>query len=195
MGNRSGDRRMDGIAAYTDAISKERRASVGTFVKHALREPSYVIPLVLIVLIFSFLRAYVIPSGSMIPTLVEGDHIIGIQQYFPNGHTFHAGDIATFYSDQLGEVLVKRVVAEGGDTVDIVGDTLYVNGKKSDWQGNGTGMVQGEWKLDDDEYFMMGDNRGNSKDSRWIGPVKASKMITKVVCTYFPFDRARLLAR
>jgi signal peptidase I len=193
MMNRKRDRKAGNATSVPAMAGTARKASLGTFVKHALREPSYVIPLVLIVLIFSFLRAYVIPSGSMIPTLVEGDRIIGIQQYFPNGHTFHAGDIATFYSNQLGEVLVKRVVAEGGDTVDIIGDTLYVNGEASEWQGNGTGMVQGEWVLADDEYFMMGDNRSNSKDSRWIGPVKANQMISKVICTYFPFDRMKLL--
>lgn len=181
--------------ARREAPSTERKASFGTFVRHAMHEPSYVVPLVLIVLVFSFMRSYVIPSGSMIPTLVEGDRIIGIQQYFPDGHRFHAGDIVTFYSDKLDEVLVKRVVAEGGDTVDIIGDTLYVNGKVSDLQGDGTGEVQGEWVLDDDEYFVMGDNRGNSKDSRWIGPVKASQMISKVVCIYYPFDRAKMLTQ
>lgn len=193
MIGRKGSRKAVRSAGGEAVAGAERKAGLGTFLKHALREPSYVIPLVIIVLVFSFLRSYVIPSGSMIPTLVEGDRIIGIQQYFPDGHTFHAGDIATFYSDQLGEVLVKRVVAEGGDTVDIVGDTLYVNGKESAWQGTGTGMVQGEWVLADDEYFMMGDNRGNSKDSRWIGPVKASQMISKIICTWYPFDRAKLL--
>lgn len=165
---------------------------IRTFVRNAVREPSYVIPFIIILLVWGFFRPYIVPSGSMIPTLVEGDRIIGVQTYFPSGHTFHAGDVVTFLSDE-NTVYVKRVVAEGGDTVTITGDTLYVNGKESPYQGDGTGEVQGTWTLADDEYFCMGDNRSNSHDSRYIGPVKANKMIAKVLCTFFPFDHAKLL--
>lgn len=171
-------------------VSAKKPSTFRTFMKHVWKEPSYVIPAIIILLILAFFRAYLVPSGSMIPTLVEGDRIIGIQQYFPNGHTFHAGDIVTFYDDDLNEVLVKRVVAEGGDTITIAGDKLYVNGMESPYQGNGTGAIQGQWTLDEDEYFVMGDNRGNSKDSRYLGPIKAKQMISKVICIYYPFDRA-----
>lgn len=179
--------------AHTAIASANKRGTASNkarnFIRHAFKTPELIIPAIIIILTVAFFRAYVVPSGSMIPTLVEGDRIIGIQQYFPNGHTFHAGDIVTFYSDDLHEVLVKRVVAEGGDTVEIYGDKLYVNGKLSNYQGTGTGEVQGTWTLKDDEYFCMGDNRGNSKDSRYIGQIKASSMISKIVCRYFPFDR------
>lgn len=187
-------RRSGGLSGRRrNEVKTSRWQKVKTFVHNALREPSYVIPLIVIVLIWAFFRAYVVPSGSMIPTLVEGDRIIGVQQYAVNGHTFHAGDIVTFLSDE-GTVYVKRVVAEGGDDVLINGDTLYVNGEESPYQGTGTGAIQGEWKLDDDEYFCMGDNRGNSKDSRYIGPIKANRMIAKVINIYFPFNRIRWLA-
>lgn len=165
---------------------------VKTFVRNAAHQPSFVIPLILILFVWGFFRAYVVPSGSMIPTLVEGDRIVGLQTYFPDGGTFDAGDVVTFLSDD-NTVYVKRVVAHGGDTVEIRGDTLYVNGEESPYQGVGTGNVQGTWKLADDEYFCMGDNRGNSKDSRYIGPIKANKMIARVVCVFYPMPSAKWL--
>ena len=165
---------------------------VRTFARNAVREPSYMVPLVLTVVIIAFMRPYYVPSGSMIPTLLENDKIMSVQVYFPNGHTFEAGDIVTFMSPS-NTVYVKRVVASGGDTVTIAGDTLYVNGEKSPWQGSGTGSVQGTWELADDEYFCMGDNRGNSHDSRYIGPVKADRMISRVIGIYYPFNRMSIL--
>lgn len=165
---------------------------IKTFVRNAIREPSYIIPFIVIIFVWGFFRPYIVPSSSMHPTLIEGDRIIGIQTYFPSGHTFHAGDVVTFLSDE-NTVYVKRVVAEGGDTVNIINDTLYINGAESPYQGDGTGAVQGEWKLADNEYFCMGDNRGNSHDSRYIGPIKANKMIAKVLCTFFPFNHAKPL--
>ena len=166
---------------------------VRTFVRNAVMEPTYIIPFLLVVFTVLFVRAYYVPSGSMIPTLVEGDRIFSIARYFPTGQTYKEGDIVTFLSPSDDTIYVKRVVANGGDTVEIYGDTLYVNGQESPYQGSGTGNVNGTWHLAQDEYFCMGDNRSNSADSRYIGPIKANRMVSKVLCVYFPFSDAKLV--
>lgn len=160
----------------------------GTFAD-MFKKPFILVMIAAGILLLMFCRPYMVPSGSMIPTLVEGDRILSIASYFVNGETFQPGDIVCFIAPS-GETYVKRVVANGGDHVLIAGDTLYVNGEESPYQGNGTGMVQGEWDLADDEYFMMGDNRSNSQDSRYIGPIQANKVLSKVVCIYLPLDHA-----
>lgn len=160
----------------------------GTFAD-MFKKPFILVMIAAGILLLMFCRPYMVPSGSMIPTLVEGDRILSIASYFVNGETFQPGDIVCFIAPS-GETYVKRVVANGGDHVLIAGDTLYVNGEESPYQGNGTGMVQGEWDLAEDEYFMMGDNRSNSQDSRYIGPIQASKVLSKVVCIYLPLNHA-----
>ena len=67
--------------------------------------------------------------------------------------------------------------------------SLYVNGKKSPYQGAGTGLVQKSWDVPEGCYFMMGDNRGNSQDSRFIGCIAANKVISRVVAVYWPVGR------
>lgn len=170
-----------------NVLKKTQSAFWSTF-----KSPFTIFVILLMMLIVIFVRPYLIPSGSMIPTLLEGDRIISIARYFSDGHSFQPGDIVCFTAPS-GETYIKRIVACGGDTVTISGDTLYVNGEESPYQGAGTGNVPGTWTLADDEYFMMGDNRGNSQDSRYIGPIKADKIISQALIIYAPFDRACVL--
>ena len=128
----------------------------------------------------------------MQPTLQEGDRIMSIARYFPNGHTYERGDIVCFTAPD-GTVYVKRVIGTGGDHIQITGDMVYVNGEPSPWQGTGGVSTVSDIQLAEDEYWVMGDNRGNSQDSRFIGPVKASQMISKVYGIYFPLNRAKFL--
>ena len=182
-----------GGSAHVSNSERKRQENIvkkvsGTF-SDMFKKPFILLMIAAGILLLMFCRPYMVPSGSMIPTLVEGDRILSIAGYFVNGETYQPGDIVCFIAPS-GETYVKRVVANGGDHVLIAGDTLYVNGEESPYQGNGTGMVQGEWDLADDEYFMMGDNRSNSQDSRYIGPIQASKVLSKVVCIYLPLDHA-----
>lgn len=160
--------------------------------KAALREPVVLISVVLLLVLFIFLRPFYVPSASMNPTLMEGDKILSVAQYFANGHTYERGDVVCFTAPS-GDVYVKRVIGVGGDHIQISGEKVYVNGELSQWQGTGGVMSSVDVTLADDEYWVMGDNRGNSEDSRFIGPVSADNMISKVYCIYYPFDRATLL--
>ena len=186
----------DASASYADSRDYKKQVSLlhkaKNICRNIVREPIIIIAIIVIALLTLFIRPFLVPSGSMVPTLIEGDRILSIATYFPNGQTFQEGDIACFTAPD-GTVYVKRVIANGGDLVQISGEDVYVNGELSPWQGTGGQMTNMEVQLADDEYFMMGDNRGNSEDSRFIGPIKADKMISKVVAIYMPFDHATLL--
>lgn len=157
--------------------------------KAVLMSPHYLVYIFVLVTIITFMRGYLVPSGSMVPTLKEGDRILTLKRYFADGATYARGDIVCFHNPQTNEVYVKRIVARGGDEVVINDQGLLVNGELSPYQGGGTNVVTGSWQLEDDEYFMMGDNRANSEDSRYIGAIKASAIIGKVDFVFWPLDR------
>lgn len=160
-------------------------------IPNILKDKTTIISLIIIVLIIIFFRSYQIPSASMLPTILEGDRIINISLPFANGQTYDYGDVATF--NYNGTVYIKRVIAKGGDTVEIQGDNLYVNKTKSPYNLKGNNVRPGSWVLEEDEYFMMGDNRVNSKDSRYIGPIKAKDMLGLSILTFFPLSSAKIL--
>lgn len=179
-----------------EVVSQKSKKSTGRKVLDGLvkvvHEPSVVIAVVLLLVMVLFIRPFFVPSGSMRPTLMEGDRILSIAQYLPSGTTYQRGDIACFTAPN-GTVYVKRVIGIGGDHIQISGEKVYVNGEESPYQGTGGVMTSMDVQLADDEYWMMGDNRGNSEDSRFIGPVKADKMISKVIAVYLPTEHATFL--
>lgn len=177
---------------------------------------------------FGFFRSAVadwnpVPSGSMRPTILEGDVVfvnrLAYDFKIPLTNTSlkrisnpQRGDVVTFSSPKDGTRLIKRIVALPGDTVEMRGDILYVNGQAArytDWVqvseqvGNGfrvpaTKAVEnvggnsrtvqflsavaakrtfGPIQVPADQYFMLGDNRDNSDDSRFIGAVPRNLII------------------
>ncbi len=127
-------------------------------------------------------QTYSIPSESMSPTLQTGDHIL----VTPYGNYFHRnaprrGDVIVFRSPfSPDESFVKRVVALPGDELELRDDEIRVNGRllSEPWIGrtSGNGLRAPEI-LPDGHYFVMGDARGNSVDSRTFGAVRRSQII------------------
>lgn len=113
----------------------------------------------------------VVPTGSMETTILTGDRIAGNRMvYWFQEPTY--GEIVVFWSAEYNEFMVKRVIGCPGDTVEIMADGVYVNGRKiSDayTQGRTTELHMGQsaWQVPEDSYFLMGDNRENSADSRY----------------------------
>lgn len=186
---------------YTESIHNAEQAiqasqsSKPTFLrklKETVKRPAFIVVTSFLVFIVFFARPYRIPSGSMEPTLMPEDRIFSIARYFPNGSTYHRGDVVCFKAP-TGETYVKRVIGVGGDHIRISGEKVMVNGQKSPYQGTGGVMSSFDLYLADDEYWVMGDNRANSYDSRFIGPVKADKMISKVYFIYMPASRITML--
>ena len=122
------------------------------------------------------IQTFKVPAPSMEPTIRSGDRIITMR--LP-GDTVAVNDIVAYKDGK--KVYVKRVVACGGDQVVITGGRLMVNGQEGVLQGDGMGDMNQTWTLEEDEYFLLGDNLANSQDSRHTGPVKQRDIIGELV--------------
>lgn len=175
----------------------ERYENMGVVrrVLHLMRRKKVlVIALVLLFLIFFVFRSYIIPSESMYPTLKIGDRVVGTAIYFPNGDSVDIGDVVCFYPPgTTNEVYVKRVIAKGGDHVQISGDTIYVNGEVSPYGISGGVLTSLDFTVSDGCYWMAGDNGSVSADSRVWGELPADRLICKLHAVYWPIDRAQWL--
>jgi signal peptidase I len=145
------------------------------------------------------IQTFWIPSTSMVPTLQKGDRILVLKAFF-NWHDLHQGDIVVFSRpprDHCGADgdLVKRVIALPGQTIYSSGDTLYVNGRRLaepylprlDPLGppipDATRLHP--YRVPAGEFYMMGDNRQISCDSRFWGPIKGSSIVGPVVLLFW----------
>jgi len=136
-----------------------------------------------------------IPSSSMVPTIKKGDRIFVTKVY--NTNNLKRGDIVLFKSEELGEVLVKRLIGLPGETVEIDSEgNVYINGNKLDEPYvKRTSDKTGTFKVPEDSFLFLGDNRADSLDSRyWDMPYISKKYIMgKARAIIYPFNRIRLL--
>jgi len=134
-------------------------------------------------------QAFVVPSGSMSPTLQVGDRILVDKL----SSTIHRGDIVVFRRapgdhDPQFPVLVKRVIGLPGETISQSGSTIDIDGRPlaEPWLPAATGACAWASKsvpttrIPAGAYFVMGDCRGDSEDSRYWGTVPVSNIIGKV---------------
>lgn len=141
-----------------------------------------------------------VPSGSMIPTINEKDHLI-ISQFTAYYKSPQIGDIVIFY--QGGDRLVKRVIAQGGDVVDLIDGQVYINGNAIDessyvrkegatypfsWSD-----IEFPYQVPEGSYWMMGDNREESADSRVFGAIKEEDIIAIGAFRIYPFNSVGVL--
>jgi signal peptidase I len=190
----------------------------------------------LMILIVSSLRSVLadwndVPTGSMKPTIQEGDRVVvnklayDLKIPFTTINVFkwddpHRGDIVVLFSPVDGVRLVKRVVAVPGDKVEMRDNQLYVNGKIA--KQSPIALVSSDagaaYVLDEDlaghnhkvmltpeipavrsfgpvtvpqgNYFVLGDNRDNSNDSRFIGFIERRRIVGEAVAVAFSLDRS-----
>jgi signal peptidase I len=168
---------------------------------------------VVAILVAVLLRAFVvqtffIPSGSMEPTLQIGDRIL-VNKLSYHFHGVDRGNIVVFSrppTENCGgpEVndLVKRVIGLPGDVISLSGGYVYIDGKKLDesWlpaseqgitvagpAGNTSNLAR-PYRVPNDNYFVMGDNRTDSCDSRYWGPISRSLIVGKVELRVWPLS-------
>lgn len=161
----------------------------------------WLIPII-IALLFTFLiNRFVffnilVPTESMYPTIKPGDRIVVTKIY--NMNNLKRGDCIVFYSKELGDTLIKRLIGLPNDNVEIKANgEVYINGNKTDetyvvYNGGKTGLT---FKVPEDQYFFLGDNRGNSKDSRyWSNPfISKDDIKGKARFIMYPFNRFGVL--
>ena len=176
-----------------------------------------IIVVVVAVLVAVLLRTFVvqtffIPSGSMEPTLQIGDRIL-VNKLSYHLHGVDRGDIVVFSrppAENCGgpEVndLVKRVIGLPGDVISLSGGYVYIDGKRlnESWlptteQGiTSPGPVgtrsnlASPYRVPADNYFVMGDNRNDSCDSRYWGPIRKSLIVGKVDVRVWPITSLRI---
>jgi signal peptidase I len=146
------------------------------------------------------IETFFVPSPSMVPTIQVNDRII-VQKAFFNWHDVRQGEIVVFTEPPLadavcggtddGNDLVKRVIALPGQTIYSSGSNIYVDGKllsepylpKNDTLGKPIpdASEQHPYKVPAGEFYMMGDNRAISCDSRFWGPIEGSTIVGRAI--------------
>lgn len=145
-------------------------------------------------------EVYIVPSGSMLETIQEGDRLIG-EKVSIKTSSVSAGQIVTFTDpDDPSTTLVKRVIATGGQTVDLVDGKVYVDGRALDepytlgkpsypLDQHSTSLQEAisyPYTVPEGYVWVMGDNRTNSLDSRYFGAVSEDSITSHVVCVVWP---------
>ena len=148
------------------------------------REVILILAAVFVVFKFILQIAWV-PSGSMETTLPTKSVLVGFQlPYIVADPVPQRGDIVTFWSDELGKVLVKRVIGLPGDTITFADGYVYINGEKLEEEYlpvKGVTECDESFTVPEGCFFPMGDNRTGSNDARsWANPyVKVSAIQAK----------------
>lgn len=146
---------------------------------------------------------FTVPTGSMEPTIQIGDNVLGQKVTLRMGREVKAGDIVIFRNPDTTSdhgILVKRVIATGGQTVDLQDGQVYVDGEPLnepyaagqsyplDMQAPGT-TVNFPYTVPEGSVWLMGDNRENSADSRYFGAVPTENLIAVAFFRYWPLNR------
>jgi signal peptidase I len=147
---------------------------------------------------FAF-QTFWIPTSSMVPTLGVYDRIL-VQKAFYTWHDVREGDIVVFSHPPLDHCpgegdLVKRVIALPGQTIYSSGNSIYVNGRLlaepylPPYDPLGPSIPDASsrhpYRVPPGEFYVLGDNRADSCDSRYWGPIEGSSIIGKVVLTWW----------
>ncbi len=149
-----------------------------------------IIPYIVIVLVVVLIRTFIITpvrvdGDSMKNTLKNGDILL----LYKLG-SINRLDIIVLDEEKDNEKIIKRVIGLPGETVAIKKGKIYINDKViDDKYAYGETSDYDKVTLEDDEYFILGDNRLISKDSRYFGPIKENEIKGKIVFRLFPFTK------
>ena len=144
-------------------------------------------------------HAYTIAADSMAPTLVPGDGIIANMQYY-RSHPPQRGDVIVLREPTNGALLTKRILAVGGDVISLRGQRAQVNGTivsepYARYEPVGGFVESGDFgplTIPADRFFVMGDNRNHSFDSRYWGPIGRERIIGKPLYIYWSREKSRI---
>lgn len=149
-----------------------------------------VIPYIVIVVVVVLIRTFIITpvrvdGDSMKNTLKNGDILLLYKL-----SSINRFDIIVLDEEKDNEKIIKRVIGMPGETIAIKKGKIYINDKVIDDEyAYGETSDYNKVTLRDNEYFILGDNRLISKDSRYFGPIKENEIKGKIVFRLFPFTK------
>ncbi len=197
------------VASPPEVVSSSKRSSL----RHALREiaESVVMAVILYAIISTLVGRYQILNVSMEPNFHEGQRVVVSRLGRLLTDVAHAedgqagdslalkrGQVAVLYPTAAHEEppLIKRVIGLPGETVKIANGQVTINGQPINepyLNGLATQCFQNcTVTLGPSQYFVLGDNRPNSLDSRSFGPVTADNIIGQVILRYWPLDKLEI---
>lgn len=166
-------------------------------IRPIIREILQVVLLALVVFfaLHFLIQNFRIEGTSMEPNLHNGQYVLVNKTAYWFGSNPSRGDVIVFQSpdqapNQTPNDLIKRVIGMPGDTVEVKRDgTVYVDGEilEEPYLSSNISGLFGTWVIPPDEYFVMGDNRGVSNDSRAIGTIPRENIIGKTWLIIWPF--------
>ena len=149
-----------------------------------------IIPYLIIIVVVILIRTFIITpvrvdGASMNKTLENGQILLlyklgNVKRY----------DIVVLDEEIEDEIIIKRIIGMPNDTVEIKNGKIYVNDEEIEEEyAYGQTSDYDKITLGDDEYFILGDNRPISKDSRYFGPVKEDEIIGKIIFRLWPINK------
>ena len=161
-----------------------KRSKLEIFLKEYL---PYIVVIILVLLMKKFIVSPIKVNGeSMMKTLHDGDIMI------LNIINYRFNDIERFdivVVDEGDEYIIKRVIGLPGEIVTYKNNQLYINGKKTKENYGSAKTEDFTYKVKKGTYFVLGDNRTNSMDSRVFGSFKKKDIVGRTSLTIFPFNR------
>ena len=142
---------------------------------------------------------YIVRGYSMTPTFSPGDRLL-VHRTPSRAFRIARGELVVVRDDPDGERLhLKRVIGLPRESISQSEGVLLVNGRRLDEDYLGglpavIGLDDITWNLGDDEFFLLGDNRAHSTDSRQLGPAKLDNIEGTVRCRFWPLHKLRLVS-
>ena len=178
------------------------------FIEMIKRTMKTVVIYLVVIIVFTqfFIRPFRVDGASMYPSIRDGEvgisNIIGFKM-----NSVKRFDVVIVYSETSRKYIFKRVIAMPNEVIEYANDKLIIDGKvmeepffdaeyKKEMTDNGNLDFTedfGPIRMGSDEYFLMGDNRPRSSDSRHVGAFKESDIKSKNGVIIFPFNRIRTL--
>ncbi len=178
---------MDDKKVETEVRPKKAKKKDEDFLFDLLKD--ILISLIIIIILINFVAIPVRVDGtSMYPNLKDGD--FGFSGIFTTWLGYDRFDVVVIDSAKAEDRIVKRIIGLPGETVTYKDNQLYIDGEAVDEPFLSDDVYTDDFTitLGDDEYFVLGDNRTVSRDSRYYGPFSSSEIIAKGVLTLWPLS-------
>lgn len=153
----------------------------------------YIFIILVVVLIRTFIVTPAIVDGGSMDNTLENGQLVLINKFIYRFDDINRFDIVVINNDVDSDKIIKRVIGLPNEIIEYRDNILYINGKKVEAE---IGFIDTEdfiAKTGENEYFVLGDNRPISKDSRYFGSFKKDKILGRVTIRLFPFSKFGLV--